>query len=193
MWHTEMCGTEGRANQQRIRRACVAQFGSVWAEGACRRERTSNMRLMSVTLEVSMLSGWLKRYAFCRVQRGHPTQGSAWHEEVAQRGKGTSAAHAVCVCGPQFGSVWAEGDRWKRTRNMPFMSVTLEVSKLSGWLKASALCRVQKGASDRGTTRVAHGDVAQREGRISTARSVRVWPSSGVGAEEPAGGSAHRT
>ena len=47
----------------------------------------------------------------------------------------------------------------------------------------------KQGASDRGTTRVAHGDVARREGRISSARGVRVWPSSGVGADG-AGGSA---
>ena len=53
---TERCGTEGRANRQRTRRACVAQLGSVRAEGAGGR-RTENMRLMSVTLEVSKLSG----------------------------------------------------------------------------------------------------------------------------------------
>jgi len=33
----------------------VAQFGSVWPEGAARRKRTRNMRLMSVTPEVSQL------------------------------------------------------------------------------------------------------------------------------------------
>ena len=33
-----------------------------------RGERTSNMELMVVTLEVSKLSGWLKAYAFCRVE-----------------------------------------------------------------------------------------------------------------------------
>ena len=62
--------------------------------------------------------------------------------------------------------------RWKRTPNMPYMSVTLEVSKLSGWLKASASCRVQRGHPTEGR-RVWHGDVAQREGRISSARGVR--------------------
>ena len=51
--------------------------------------------------------------------------------------------------------VWAGGGRtWaggsaraactERTRNMPFMSVTLDVSKLSGWLNALADCRVEK-------------------------------------------------
>jgi hypothetical protein len=231
------------------------------------------MPLMSVTLEVSTLSGWLKAYALCRVQKGGNRQRDdacgTWRCGTEGM-KGESAAHAACVCGParkwgqkaqaeahsehaahvcDAGGVKAQRPveiirtlpspkrgqptegrrvwhtemrhrekgkcnqqrtprgvrvcgparewgqkrrRWKRTMNMPPMSVTLEVSKLSGWLKAPALCRVQKGASDRGTTRVAHGDVAQREGRISSARGVRVWPSSGVGAEG-AGGSAHRT
>ena len=55
------------------------------------------------------------------------------------------------------------------------MLVTLEVSKLSGWLKASASCRESKGGtSDKGTTRVARRDVAQRKGQISSARGVRV-------------------
>ena len=40
------------------------------------------------------------------------------------------------------------GGRWhgeERTLNMPFMAVTLEVSKLSGWLNADASCRESKG------------------------------------------------
>ena len=38
----------------------------------------------------------------------------------------------------------------ERTQNMPLMSVTLEVSKLSGWLNADAYCRVQRRACDAG-------------------------------------------
>ena len=37
----------------------------------------------------------------------------------------------------------AKGTRGERTKNMALMSVTLEVSKLSGWLKALAPCRVE--------------------------------------------------
>ena len=33
----------------------------------------------------------------------------------------------------------------ERTWNMPYMSVTLEVSKLSGWLNAGAYCGESKG------------------------------------------------
>ena len=35
-----------------------------------------------------------------------------------------------------------------RTSNMPSMSVTLDVSKVSGWLKVSAYCRVARWAYD---------------------------------------------
>ena len=38
-----------------------------------------------------------------------------------------------------------------RTRNIEFMSVTLDVSILSGWLNADASCRVEKGAHELGT------------------------------------------
>jgi len=101
-------------------------------------------------------------------QRDDACGTETWH-----RGKGKSAAHAACFCVAQLGS-GGRRRRRKRTENIAYMVVTLEVSKLSGWLKAAAPCRVQKGASDRGTTRVAHGDVAQREGRINSARGVRV-------------------
>ena len=71
---------------------------------------------------------------------------------------------------------WGPRARAERTSNMPLMSVTLEVSKLSGWLKADAYCRVEgrgramreeRGASREaggpgvcggGTTRGMHGD-----------------------------------
>ena len=38
--------------------------------------------------------------------------------------------------------------RAERTTNMPPMLVTLDVSKLSGWLKALAFCRVERRACD---------------------------------------------
>ena len=50
----------------------------------------------------------------------------------------------------------------KRTQNMPRMSVTLDVSKLSGWLNAVAYCRVRKrGDMERGEIRVERREVAQ--------------------------------
>ena len=38
----------------------------------------------------------------------------------------------------------------ERTKNMKLISVTLEVSKLSGWLNALAYCRVEGRACDAG-------------------------------------------
>ena len=46
--------------------------------------------------------------------------------------------------GPDWCAVaWA---RAERTRNMYSMLVTLDVSKLSGWLNAAMFCRVQREA-----------------------------------------------
>ena len=44
--------------------------------------------------------------------------------------------------GPTQG-LGAKGTRGERTLNMKLMSVTLEVLKLSGWLKADADCRIE--------------------------------------------------
>ena len=41
---------------------------TVQAEGRARTERTENMESMSVTLDVSRLSGWLNALAYCRVE-----------------------------------------------------------------------------------------------------------------------------
>jgi len=38
------------------------------------------------------------------------------------------------------------GQARSRTENMEYMLVTLEVSKVSGWLNADAPCRVQREA-----------------------------------------------
>ena len=48
---------------------------------------------------------------------------------------------------------WGPRARAERTPNMRFMSVTLEVSRLSGWLKADADCRVEGRACDAGGRR----------------------------------------
>ena len=104
---------------------------------------------MSVTLEVSKLSGWLKAAAPCRVQRRHPAEGMrvAHTEEKAHRGEVESGARAACVW-PTAQECGQKAQARKRTKNMELMSVTLEVSKLSGWLKADADCRVEGRACD---------------------------------------------
>eukprot|EP00964_Phaeocystis_antarctica_P023617 scaffold13190_cov60-Phaeocystis_antarctica.AAC.5 len=45
---------------------------------------------------------------------------------------------------------------------MPYMVVTLEVSRLSGWLNAEALCRVKGGHAMRGEVRGTGGGRAVR-------------------------------
>ena len=64
------CGTQREVRIGRSRGARVWLSSGVWAEGAARWKRTLNMEVMSVTLEVSKLSGWLKARAACRVQMG---------------------------------------------------------------------------------------------------------------------------
>ena len=80
------------------------------------------MPLMLVTLDVSKLSGWLNQDASCRVKM------RLW-------GGGGG--------GNQL-DIWSEA-RAGRTTNMLVISVTLDVSKLSGWLNKDAPCRVTRG------------------------------------------------
>ena len=76
----------------------------------------------------------------------------------------------------------------ERTANMLYMLVTLEVSKLSGWLNADACCRVGRRAYDagRGAGRAAGGQCScggassvQEEGaqgkRRSERKTCRTW------------------
>ena len=64
--------------------------------------------------------------------------------------------HAACTGRARPKAVGARA-RAERTQNMSYMVVTLDVSKLSGWLNAFAFCRVERRACDvgRGTAREA--------------------------------------
>ena len=95
---------------------------------------------MVVTLEVSKLSGWLNAVAYCRESNGGHT---VW-EEVQSTGRrevpGDCGARRVQGRGRgglecRVGAGLAE----KRTWNIWYMLVTLEVSKLRGWSNADAL------------------------------------------------------
>ena len=85
------------------------------------------MLFIFVTLDVSKLSGWLNVTAPCRVETskgGH----AMWEEVRPGRREGIG------------GSDDASGMHGEeRTLNMRCMVVTLEVSKLSGWLNADAM------------------------------------------------------
>ena len=66
-------------------------------------------------------------------------------------GRGPAAAHERHAQG-EGPAVKAEGARAcaERTPNMPRMVVTLDVSKLRGWLNVYAFCRVERRACDAG-------------------------------------------
>ena len=85
------------------------------------RARTPNMCFMSVTLDVSKLSGLLYLYVNCQVEGGACDGGGAG-------------------CGGDASGGHVHGRGGERTRNIPFMSVTLDVSKLSGLLNFFAFC-----------------------------------------------------
>jgi hypothetical protein len=120
-----------------------------------------------VTLDVSKLSGWLNFCAPCQPKGGHAMRGEVragrregvgwWWRERRARGKGPTQGLGARA-------------RAERTSNMLIMLVTLEVSKLSGWLKAGACCRVERRACDaggRGASREAGGPVVWCGGTTS--------------------------
>ena len=114
------------------------------------------MSLMSMTLDVSRLSGWLNSFAFCaEVKESHEKEGGLWAEKE-------SVGRSACV---------------ERTSNMPFMLVTSEVSRVSGWLNAFASCAEAKeshekeggwGHGMRETTNPKHVVHVSDAGRVDT-------------------------
>ena len=63
-----------------------------------------------------------------------------WRREGVRGGGDASGMHGE---GPTQG--WGGRARAERTRNISCMFVTLEVSKLSGWLNVDADCRIERG------------------------------------------------
>eukprot|EP00964_Phaeocystis_antarctica_P109359 scaffold73841_cov52-Phaeocystis_antarctica.AAC.3 len=57
---------------------------------------------------------------------------------------GGSARAACTGRGPDCEGGGGYGACAERTENMPYMVVTLDMSKPSGWLNAAAFCRVEK-------------------------------------------------
>ena len=74
-------------------------------------------------------------------------------------------------------TVEAEGRaRAERTSNMDTMLVTLDVSKLSGWLNAYVLCRVERGTIGGEVT---YGQAGRRVGRGGRWRKQQGGPNCG--------------
>ena len=67
---------------------------TVEGAGRARAERTINMDRMSVTLDVSRLSGWLNARAFCRVKRESIEEGDMRASRL-EGGVGWSVAQAA--------------------------------------------------------------------------------------------------
>ena len=194
---------------------------------------------MSVTLEVSKLSGWLNDDAPCRESKGGHTQcgpgeaagdggassvrgrarlqiwarglGGAHVEHVvhasdaggveAQRlverrrflCRESKGGHAVRGELRALGGAGGSGGRRcpkqraqerarlqigsralgeERTLNMPFIFVTLEVSKLSGWLNTDESCRESKG--EHAVRGEVDGSAGAREAGATAAQAQRV-------------------
>jgi len=76
-------------------------------------QRTLNMRLMSVTRDVSQLSAWLKAYAFCRgSQAGRTRRGGLRAPGEARRAASNRGARSVqgrgCNCIAWGGWGWEQ-------------------------------------------------------------------------------------
>ena len=83
-----------------------------------------------------------KEFAPCRVERrAHAMRG--------ERAWGDGSASGMCIGRARLKAVGARA-RAERTSNMRGMFVTLDVSKLSGWLNAYANCRVERRACNVG-------------------------------------------
>eukprot|EP00964_Phaeocystis_antarctica_P057081 scaffold33736_cov50-Phaeocystis_antarctica.AAC.5 len=108
------------------------------------------MLYMSVTLDVSKLSGWLNADTDCRVERraydaergavreaGGRVPAAAHERHARREGPAVKAGGGYRACA-------------ERTLNMLYMSVTLDVSKLSGWLNADVRCRGESRVYDAG-------------------------------------------
>ena len=67
----------------------------------------------------------------------------------ARRREGVEVTAQV-TCREGATGAWVAWARAERTRNISYMLVTLDVSRLSGWLNADAYCRVQRGAYHEG-------------------------------------------
>ena len=136
-WGDDASGTAGKGSRLEVRA----------------RVRTLNMSSMVVTLEVSRVSGWLKALAHYRVARWAYEAGGGACWEV--RGQCAERRKRHCREGLSAGEVGARA----RTLNMRSMVLTLDVSRVRGWLKLSAPCRLARWAyvPGRGARREVRG------------------------------------
>ena len=122
--------------------------------------------VLLVTLDVSRFSGWLNADASCPIAR-RMWRGRQEGLGGARARGGDVTVHAECT--EELTGHWVRHARLGRTANMKLMVVTLDVSRLSGWLNANADCRESKGG--RQAMRGAAGD----RGARSVQGRTRLW------------------
>ena len=121
------------ARSVQVREGATTDLGGGGGE-----QRTSNIQLMSVTPEVSQLSGWLKAVADWRgSQAGHTVRGAGCGPQEAERGERLRCARSMQRRG-RDSRHGRRGGGEQRAGNIKAMFVTRDVFQLSGWLKAVA-------------------------------------------------------
>ena len=130
---------QGAGQQTGAMAACSGGSVADWGKEQAV-ERTWNISRMVVTLEVSKLSGRLNNDARCRESNGGHTVWCEVQSTGRPEAAGDRDARNVQGEGPPADTRYYReaGQGGERTQNMPRMSVTLEVSKLSGWSNADA-------------------------------------------------------
>ena len=107
------------------------------------------MESMFVTLEVSKLSGRLNADANCRKESRKEGMRCVWGEVCGRQREAAGDRGARSLQERARLQIGGRGHGEERTQNMESMFVTLEVSKLSGWLNTDATCRGSKGGHIR--------------------------------------------
>eukprot|EP00964_Phaeocystis_antarctica_P089364 scaffold57029_cov52-Phaeocystis_antarctica.AAC.1 len=84
-----------------------------------------------------------RAFADCRVERRACDAGRGLGRKAG--GRGATAARAACTArGPGCEGWGGYRACAERTKNILYMLVTLEMSRLSGWLNTDAPCRVER-------------------------------------------------
>jgi hypothetical protein len=144
-----------------------------------RAERTPNMDHMFVTLEVSKLSGWLKRLAFCRVEGRACDAGKGRCEPGGGRACGVVAAHKRHAWGPTLKRLGAKGTRGAHVEHVKH-------GRDAGGVEAQRLVEGRRALpSRRGGHAMRGGEVrAGRPGVVAAhERHAREWPDSRLGGQ----------
>ena len=147
MWWRHSSGMHGGGPTQGLRAKGTRGAHIEHAEHGCDLGRVKAQRLVEDKCELPSRKEGMR----CGGERCEPGSGRAW---------GVVAAHKRRARGKARLKTWGPRARAERTENMAVMFVTLEVSKLSGWLKVVAHCRFEGKACDaggRGTSREAGG------------------------------------